>query len=126
MLPYLNYCINIWGNYNKTKLDILHKLQKKALRLCTGSHYLSHSAPIFHKMKTLNVFDLYIYNIAILGFYYFRNMLPHNILCMFCTNDKIHDYNTGNTNNFHRWVVKTNLVQNSVRHQFPLIWVYYP
>ena len=62
----------------------------------------------------------------ILGFYYFRNMLPHNISYMFCTNDKIHDYNTRNTNNFHRWVVKTNMVQNSVRHQFPLIWYTIP
>ena len=49
-------------------------------------------------------------------------MLPHNISIMFCTNNTVHNYNTQNNDNFLLWAVKTNLVQNSLRHQFPLIW----
>ena len=126
MFPYLNYCITVWGKCHKTKLDTLLKLQKKALRICSGSHYLAHSAPIFRKYNTLNIFDLYTYNIAVLGFYYFKNMLPYNISNMFCTNNEIHNHNTRHSHQFHMWVVKTNLVQNSVRHQFPLIWYTIP
>ena len=126
LYPYLNYCIIVWGNHNKTRMDLLHKLQKKALRICTGSHYLSHSAPIFKELNTLNIFDIYTYNIAILGFYFFKNMLPHNISAMFCTNDTVHNYDTRNSNNLHMYVVKSNLIKNSIRHQFPVIWYTIP
>ena len=53
-------------------------------------------------------------------------MLPHNISSMFCTNNEVHENNTRNSNNFHMWVVKTTLAQNSIRHQFPLIWYTIP
>ena len=107
MLPYFSYCVTVWGNYNQTQLDVLYKLQKKALRICTGSHRLSHSAPLFYKMKTLTIFDMYTCNIAILGFYYLKDLLPRNISDMFCINSSIHNYNTRHCNYFHMWVVKT-------------------
>ena len=122
MLPYLNYCITVWGNYNKSNITVIHRLQKKALRICTGSHYRAHSPPIFQNLKTLNILDLYSYNVALLGFYYFKDMLPHNISIMFCTNNRVHNYNTRNNDNFHLWAVKSNFMKNSLRHQFPLIW----
>ena len=66
------YCIAVRGNSKHTKLDKLFKLQKKALRICLGCHYRTHSAPLFMKLKILNIFDLYFYSIALLGFFYFQ------------------------------------------------------
>ena len=80
ILPYLTYCISIWGNSCHGKINTLFKLQKKALRICTGSDYYAHSAPLFLSLKTLNVFDLFKYHTALIGFYFFQNILPKRIL----------------------------------------------
>ena len=40
--PYLIYCIEIWGNTHDSYLSTLIKLQKKAVRIITFSHYLEH------------------------------------------------------------------------------------
>ena len=122
MLSHLNYCIAVWGNSSHTKLDVLFRLQKKALRICHGCHYLAHSAPLFVKIKTLNIFDLYRYSIAQIGFYYSQNKLPNNISKIFVINHKIHNHNTRSKDSFHLWPVKTNIELNSVRNSFPAIW----
>ena len=122
MLSHLSYCIAVWGNSNYTQLDKLYKLQKKALRICLGCHYLSHSAPLFSKLKTLTVFDLYLYSIAMLGFYYFHNKLPQNIMRMFTLNNDVHNYNTRGRDSFHFWPAKSSIYLKSVRNNFPVIW----
>ena len=47
VLPYLNYGIFIWGSTCKSYLDKLIKVQKWAIRIVSGSHYRSHTAPLF-------------------------------------------------------------------------------
>ena len=108
MLSYLNYCVAVWGNCCQTKLDKLFKLQKKALRICLNI--------------TLNIFDLYFYSLALLGFFYFQNKLPFHISKMFTLNYQIHNHNTRFKDSFHLWPVKTNNIMKSVRHNFPVIW----
>ena len=122
MLSYLNYCVVVWGNCNRTKLEKLFKLQKKALRICMGCHYRAHSAPLFRKLKSLNIFDLYYFSIALIGFFYFQNKLPVNVHKMFTLNHQIHNHSTRFKDSFHLWPVKTNNVIKSVRHNFPVIW----
>ena len=58
ILPYITYCNLIWATGAKTKLDHIHLLQKKAIRICTGSQYLAHTNPLFNELKTLNVFHI--------------------------------------------------------------------
>ena len=54
VLPHINYCNIVWANCNKTKLNSILLLQKRALRICTNSHYLSHADPLFKQIKTQN------------------------------------------------------------------------
>ena len=44
------------------------KLQKKSIRLITGSEYLAHSEPLFKELELLKIEDLY--KLKILKFYY--------------------------------------------------------
>ena len=37
ILPYITYCNLVWATGAKTKIDPIHLLQKKAIRICTGS-----------------------------------------------------------------------------------------
>ena len=45
--PYFNYCNIIWGAADKTTIEPLFILQKKAIRLVNRVHYLEHTNPLF-------------------------------------------------------------------------------
>ena len=122
ILPYLSYCVPVWGNCNQSKMNSLIKLQKKSVRICTGSQYLDHTAPLFKKLNILVFDDLYSYHTALLGFYYFQNLLPFQISQMFCINCNVHRYNTRNSNFFHLFRVNSTFVKKSVRFSFPVVW----
>ena len=57
ILPYLNYCCVVWGNTYKSSLRPLCILQKRAIRICGKAGYRSHTIPIFHQLKTLDIYD---------------------------------------------------------------------
>ena len=122
ILSHILYCIAVWGNCSKTKLNILFKLQKRAICICTSSHYLSPSTPLFRKLNTLNVFHLYQYQVAILGFFYFKKILPNKISKMFCINNAVHNHNTRTSSLFHLWKVGKTFVKKAIRFSFPIIW----
>ena len=76
ILPYINYGIIAWGSSNKSNLDRIVKLQKKAVRTMSNSHYLSHSAPLFKKCYLLNVYDIYLLEVCTFIYKEFNNKLP--------------------------------------------------
>ena len=55
VMPYLNYCCEIWGNTYKSRIYPLHIIQKLAIRICQKADYRYHSRPLFYQPKTLNV-----------------------------------------------------------------------
>ena len=122
ILPHISYCIVIWGNSSRTKIDTILRLQKKAIRICTSSDYNAHSAPLFRKLKTLNVYDLAQYHTAVLGFNYFQCLLPNVISSMFITNEQIHNYDTRSTNLLHLWKVTSSSSKKTVRYNLPQVW----
>ena len=62
ILPYLNYCCEIWGNTYKTRIRPLHIIQKRAVRICLKADYRSHTRPMFYQLKTLAVHDMVDFN----------------------------------------------------------------
>ena len=95
--PYLNYCNLIWGAADKTIIEPLFLLQKKAIRIVNRVPYLEHTKPLFESMKTLTLFQLYDLN-CILFIYKclnsdkykeFRNKITRN--------SHFHNYNTRNS-----------------------------
>ena len=58
ILPYIDYCNVIWGNCGHSQLNHVLLLQKKAVRICTGSCYMTHTDPLFYQLKTLKVHDI--------------------------------------------------------------------
>ena len=53
ILPYLNYCCEIWGNTYKSRIRPLHIIQKRAVHICQKADYRSHTRPMFYQLKTL-------------------------------------------------------------------------
>ena len=91
---HLNYCNLIWGAADDSILDPLFKLQKKAVRIISNSHYLDHTPPIFKSLKILNIFKIHIFNCSLFMFKclkgntfpLFRNRITQNL--------DIHNHNT--------------------------------
>ena len=122
ILPYITYCNLVWATSSKTKINTIYLLQKKALRICTGSQYLAHSNPLFHKLKTLKVFDINSLQGLIFMFKYTHNLLPHSFQDFFTLNSTIHSYPTRNSSNFHLVNPKLLIAQKSMRHHGPDLW----
>ena len=76
IVPHLHYGILLWGNANVR----IYKLQKKALRIITGSKYNAHTEPLFKTANTLRMED--IFKLQQLKFIY---SLQHHILPTYFT-----------------------------------------
>ena len=98
--PYLNYCNIIWGAADKTILEPLIILQKKAIRIINRVHYLEHTEPLFTNMKILTL--LQTHNLNCILFIYkclytdkftcFKNRMKRNY--------EYHNYNTRNNSDY--------------------------
>ena len=89
VFSHINYCNLIWGSANKTNLEPLFKLQKKAVRLVNNSQYLDHTDPIFYSLKILTIHKVFQLNCLIFihkclkkgKFPDFRNRFKKNSEC---------------------------------------------
>ena len=76
---YLNYGILLWGFEAKN----IFKLQKKAVRIITKSHFLAHTDPLFKSENILKVEDFFKSNCLKLYYKLINNQLPNNIKKLF-------------------------------------------
>ena len=61
ILPFYNYCGQIWGNTYLSNLSRLTVLQKKAVRLIAHAGNREHSSPLFKQFQVLKLPDLIEY-----------------------------------------------------------------
>ena len=116
VLPYITYCNIAWANSNKTKTETVHLLQKRALRICTHSHYLSSSEPLFKKLKTLKIHDIHTLQSAIFMYKYSTNILPSSFHNLYTANSSVHSYPTRHSKDYHLNNPKLIIAQKSIRH----------
>ena len=78
-LPYLSYCIEVWGNTYKTNIVPLFLKQKKVIRIICKAKYLDHTSELFHKLNVLNVFHIIEQKTAIFMYKAYHLLLPYNL-----------------------------------------------
>ena len=122
ILPYIYYGNITWASCGITKLNPIHRLQKKALRICSNSPYLAPSRPIFSRLKTLTIFDIHKIQIAILMYYVKHNLAPRNITNLFLYNQDYHQYDTRSHSKFHYPLTRSQSTLNSFKSVGPRIW----
>ena len=94
--PYFIYCNHVWGNTYQTNLEKLMVVQKKMVRIITGSPYRAHTEPLFYANRVLNVYDL---NVNIVGVFMYQCLFEPVTDVFddyFCTNRDIHGRETRN------------------------------
>ena len=94
VMPYLNYCCDIWGNTYTSRIQPLHIIQKRAIRICQKADYRSHSRPLFFQLKTLSIHDMVNFkNIVFMYKVLYNKLLPVNIMSYFKTINACHNHN---------------------------------
>lgn len=74
--PYLVYCNIMWGVAKNSVLSPLFVLQKRAVRLCSGSKFRASSSPLFLNLRVLKLNDINKLYTAIFMYKEKCNILP--------------------------------------------------
>ena len=110
IFPYLSYCNIVWGSAKPTVLNKILLLQKRAVRLCTGSGYRAPSIPLFKRLQLLKITEINELQTMIFMF-----KVKHGLLPAACT----HYVTVADTNNFYdtrkKSFFKCNKFRTSIR-----------
>ena len=120
--PYLDYCIEVWGSACITHLDPLYRMQKKAIRMITFSHYKTQSTFLFKKCKLLNLSEIHYFKVALFMYKLHHNKVPLIFQSYFKSNYEIHNYNTRNRDKLRRPTWKHEIMKQSIRLKGVTIW----
>ena len=103
VLPHLQYCLINWGNFGGDRniglRDKILTLQKSLVRIICGAGRISHADPLFAKLATLKIDDLFTQSVRIFSFKFSKGMLPGTMASMLSKAE--HNYSTrGARSNF--------------------------
>ena len=86
ILPHLQYCLIVWGDFqegkNKKLGDDLLKYQKRIVGMIEGAQGRYHADPGFCKHGILKIDDLYKQQLRVHAWQFSRNLLPKNQAAM--------------------------------------------
>ena len=121
ILPFISYCIHVWGKAADTYLGKIHILQKKVVRIISGVPPRTHTQPLFNELKVLTVNQIYEYYLGVFMFKLYHEKLPP-LFSMFDRTSDIHNYTTRQHDTFYiNHVIKVRS-QRTVRITGSKLW----
>ena len=93
ILPYVSYCIHVWGR----AYDLV--LQNKAVRVIVGVPPRTNVDHFYLELDILPVRKIFVYTISIFMYKYMNGMLPELFLDMLTSISDIHNYDTRQATN---------------------------
>ena len=99
MYSHLQYRINSWGSASETTLHPLKIIQKRSIRIITGSKYRAHAEPLFHQLQCLKLNDIYKLEMAKLMYRINNNMISSTKANGFQLISQYHNHGTRLRNN---------------------------
>ena len=91
ILPYITYCVEVWGNTYKTNTETGFKLQKKAIRIINNRTNREPSNPLFIKLKALKFMDMVNLKTLLIMHKANQNQLPLGIQKLFQKRENKHN-----------------------------------
>jgi hypothetical protein len=83
VLPHFNYCSTIWNDNNKSHIDKLWKLQKRAALVITSSDYTIRSSQVFETLQWHPIKNLMDKRDLTMMFKVVKNIAPNYLTNMF-------------------------------------------
>ena len=106
--PYIIYCNSIWGAASSNILSRILILQKRAVRIISGSGFLDHSSPLFFELEIVKIEDVYKITCCTLAF---KNKHLHRTVNT--------PYNTRHSNDLYVPYQRLTLTQRSSEYNVP-------
>jgi hypothetical protein len=98
VLPHLQYCLMVLGNFekdrNKAQGETKLKLQKRFVGLIARKSSRYHADPLFAKYGILKVVDLYQQQLRLHAWKFHNDQLPYSQLAMLARVEESHSYGT--------------------------------
>lgn len=91
VLPYLNYCSEVWGNTYKSSIHAITILQKRAIRIIHRAGYRDHTNILFLNSNLLKFIDIIALKTALIMYKAWNNQLPENIQVMFSDREGVYN-----------------------------------
>lgn len=91
IVPFLSYCVEVWGNTYKSTLCRICTLQKRVMRIVHNTEYREHTNNLFLKSHTLKFPELVNFKTAQIMFKAWKDLLPRNIQRLFNKRDDTYD-----------------------------------
>ena len=114
--PHLNYGLLVWG----FQCNRIVKLQKRAIRIITGSKYKAHTSPLLKHMEILSVHDM-LHQKALTFYYKHVNKnLPYYFDSFDITaQGSLHNYNTRQRDNVRLNRTRIKMTDKCLRNYLP-------
>ena len=105
-------------------LSKLSIMQKKSIRIITGSHYGAHTSPIFKRLRFLKLEDLYKLQVSKCVLLFIHGLLPSSLNDIFTLAQNQHGHNTRHSKSYKLVAQKTRTLaaSNSTIQMGPLTW----
>ena len=97
-------------------------MQKRAVHALTKFDFRAHTAPLFTKLKILDIFKPNTFHSAKFMFHYHHKLLPSCFLDLFKFNSYLHSYNTRIASQYRPHSCRINIKQFTALHQGPKTW----
>ena len=123
-MPYLSYCIHVWGKAYDTHLKHLMSLQNKAVRIIAAVPPRTHVESLYVDLNIMPLKKLYLYTVGLCMYKFSNGMLPEMFVDMFTPVNNIHDRNTRQSAKNHLYVplYTTTRSQKCISYTGPHIW----
>ena len=124
---HLLYCLPIYSCTNKTSLNKLFKIQKKAIRVITNSKYNAHTADKFRKLGILPLEQQITFSKLLFMYDYINGKLPKSFHLMWKKNNEVFVDNLRNTrrnndNDFYEPLVRCKSIEILPCYSFQKLW----
>jgi hypothetical protein len=112
--PHYEYCASIFLDANEKDIDILQKLQNKAMRVITKCDWYTHSKDMLQKLGWLSIKQ----QIKLKALKFIHSVVSSNkndvFKNLYKLNTDIHKFNTRSSNNFHMFPQNNKTGQKSL------------
>lgn len=122
VFPYLNYCVEVWGNTYNTNLHPLIILQKRAIRIVCNVKYNEHTNDLFLRAAALKFLDLIKLKTVQTAYWAKHNQLPVIIQGLFRERESAKRYDLRGKHKLAQQLTRTTLKSTSVSVCGVIMW----
>ena len=120
IIPYMTYCVELWGNTYKTNVNPIFILQKRVIRIIKRAEFREPTNALFIELHALKFWDLVNLQTLLILYKAQNKLLPNCLQKLFETKET--KYELRNAGMFDTTLARTNIKQHCVSVKGVSLW----